>query len=97
MEADVFEVLLSHLEHEVALGQKDVSSILILGQILDLSLFEFIEFGLVVALDPACFVEGEAFVAAFGSILVEEAVFDDLELEGSHGTDDFATIELMDK
>ena len=57
MELDMLEVLLSHREHIARVGQEHVTSFLILGHILILTLLEVLQFGIVVALYPARLIE----------------------------------------
>ena len=49
MELDMLEVLLSHREHIARVSQEHVTAFLILGHILVLTLFEVLQFRIVVA------------------------------------------------
>ena len=97
MELDMLEVLLSHREHIARVGQEHVASFLILGHILILTLLEVLQFGIVVALYPASFIEVNGLPATFRIILILKTILDHLELQLPHGADDLAVVELVDK
>ena len=97
MELDVFKVLLSHLQHIVGVSEEHVSSVAVLCHILVLALLESLEFGFVVALNPASLVETYRFPAALCIIFVLESVLDDLKLKLSYRTDEFPSVELVDE
>ena len=97
VEADVFEIVLSHLEHIATVGQEDVAAFAVLGHVLELALLEGFELGGVVTLNPAGFLETDRFPTALGIVLVLKTVLDDLELKLSDGTDELTPIELVDK
>ena len=95
METDFWEVGLCHLEEVSALGKEYVATIFVFCHVLEFATFEVFEFGLVVRLNPAGFVERHRFPTTLCAILVEEAVFDNFELELAYSTDDFAVVILV--
>ena len=93
----MLEVHLRHLQHISAIGQEHIPTLAVFGHVLVLPLLEGVELGGIVALDPARLVEADGFPAAFGVILVLQAILDDLELQLADGPDDFAVVELVDE
>lgn len=97
MEFDMLEVLLGHLQNIAAVGQEDVSSVAVFCHILVFALLERLQFCLVIALNPACFIEADWFPAAFGVVFILQAVLDDFKLQLTNGADQLTTIKLVDK
>ena len=95
METHVGEVLLRHGEDVGGVGQVDVAALVIGGHVLGFAAHEAVERSLVVALDPAGFVEGERIPATLRAVLVQQAVLDDLELQLPDGADDLAAVEAV--
>ena len=56
MELDMLEVLLSHLQHIVGVGEEHVAAFAVFCHILVFALLECVEFSFVVAFNPTCFV-----------------------------------------
>ena len=99
MELQMLEVLLCHGKYISGICQDDVSSFPVTGHILVLAFLEVFQFILKsrFALHPARLVETYWFPTAFGSIFVLETILNDLKLQLSHGTYEFASVELIDK
>lgn len=97
METDGREVALSHLEDIVGVGQKYVASLAIGGHKLVFALFEGFERGVVVALNPACFVEGDWLPATLCAIFMQQAILYHLKLQLPYGAYNLAAIELVCK
>ena len=97
VEGDFGKILLSHLQHIVAVGKEHVAALGIECHELVLALLERVEGFLIVTLDPTCLVQVDGFPTALSAILMQQAVLDDLKLQLSNGADDFAVIELVDK
>ena len=95
METHVGEVLLRHGEDVGGVGQVDVAALVIGGHVLGFAAHEAVERSLVVALDPAGFVEGERIPTTLRTVLVQQAVLDDLELQLPDGADDLAAVETV--
>lgn len=93
----MLEVLLGHLQNIAAIGQEDVSSVAVFCHILVFALLERLQFCLVIALNPACFIEADWFPAAFGVVFILQAVLDDFKLQLTNGADQLTTIKLVDK
>ena len=95
----MLEVLLCHGKYISGICQEDISSFPVTGHILVLAFLEVFQFILKsrFALHPACLVETYWFPTAFGSIFVFETILNDLKLQLSHGTYEFASVELIDK
>ena len=97
MELYLREIGLSHLQHISRVGKEHVATVAVERHILVLSALERFEFSLVVALNPACFVETYGFPAALSAVFVQQAILNDFELQLAHGANDFAAVELVDK
>ena len=97
MEADILEILLCHLEHVSRVGQEDIAALAVLGHILVLALLEGLEFGGVIAFNPAGFVEADRLPVTLGIVFVFEAILNHFKLQLTHGADNLAAIELVDE
>lgn len=97
MEANVFEVLLSHSQYVAGVGEKDVTVVTVFGHVLILALLEFFELGFVARfyLNPTGLVERNGLPAALCVVFVLEAVLNDLKLKLTYRADNLAAIELI--
>ena len=95
VEADGGEVVLSHLQDVVAVGEEDVATLLVYGHILMLAGLEGAQSLFVIALYPAGFVQTYRFPAALSAVFVQQSVLNHLKLELTHGADDFAVVERV--
>ena len=95
VEADVLEVYLCHLQHIATVGEKHVSAFDILCHELVLAFLKGFEFGGIVALNPAGFVEAHGFPTTLGVVLVFQAVLNNLELQLTYGTDNLTSVKLV--
>ncbi len=93
----MLEIVLGHLQDVAGVGQENVAPFSVFGHELILALLESLQFGGIVAFYPAGFVQRYRFPAAFGVIFVLQTVLYDLELKLTDGTDDLATVELVDE
>ena len=93
----MLEVLLGHLQNIAAIGQEDISSVAVFCHILVFAFLERLQFCLVIALNPACFIEADWFPAAFGVVFILQAVLDDFKLQLTNGADQLTAIKLVDK
>ena len=89
------EVGLSHLKHIVAICEEYVATLFVGGHELVLTLLECSKSLLVVAFNPACFVEADRLPTALCAILVEEAILDYFKLELTDRADNLAIVELV--
>ena len=93
----LWEVGLCHLQDVSGVGEEDVAAVAVYSHKLVFALFEGSQGFRVVALYPAGFVESEWFPAALCAVFVKQTVLYNFELQLSHGADDFAAVELVDK
>ena len=97
MELDVFEILLRHLKHIVAVGQKHVTAFAVLRHVLVLAFLEIVELNLVITLYPASLVQVGGLPTAKRIVFILQSVLNHLELQLPHCTNDLAVVKLVDK
>ena len=97
MEFYMFEIDLCHLKHIVAIGQEDVTALLVLCHELILAFLERLQLGLIVAFNPASLVEAHRLPTTFGIILILQPVLDDLKLKLSDRSDKLTVVPLIDE
>ena len=93
----MLEVHLSHLQYVTRIGQENVAAFAVLGHVLVFTFLEGIQFGRIVAFNPAGFVQTDGLPTALGIVFVLQTVLDHLELQLSYRTDNLAAVELIDK
>ncbi len=72
------KILLRHRQHIRRVGQIHIPPFMVDSHILRLTLLETVEHCFIVAFYPACLVKVDRFPAALRSVLVEQAVLNDL-------------------
>ena len=72
------KILLRHRQHIRRVGQIHIPPFMVNSHILRLTLLETVEHCFIVAFYPACLVKVDRFPAALRSVLVEQAVLNDL-------------------
>lgn len=93
----MLEVHLSHLQYVTRIGQENVAAFAVLGHVLVFAFLKGIQFGRIVAFNPAGFVQTDGLPTALGIVFVLQTVLDHLELQLSYRTDNLAAVELIDK
>ena len=93
MEMYLWELLLCQRKCIARIGKKDISTVLIQCHIGMFAALEVGELFGVIALDPAGLMDRDWLPATLCAILVFEAVFDNLELQGADGADNLTAIE----
>ena len=97
MEFHMFKVLLSHAEHITRVGKEHIAAVTVLCHILILALLESLKLGRVVALYPTSLVEMDGLPTTLGVVLVLKTILYNLKLELTNGTDNLATVKLVNK
>ena len=97
METDSREVVLSHLQHIVAVGHKHVATLTVNSHELVFALLECLKSLGIIALYPACLEHRKGLPTHRGAILVKQTVLNYLKLKLSHRSHDLTSIELIDK
>ena len=97
MEADVFEIYLSHLQHIAAVGQEHVTSLHVGSHELVLAFLECLKLRLIIAFYPAGLVEAGRLPTAQSVVLMLQTVLYDLKLQLTYRAYEFAAVELADE
>ena len=97
MEANVFKVVLRHLEDVTGVSEENISAFTVFCHILIFTLLEVFQFCGIVAFYPACLVERNRFPTTLGVVFIFKSVLDDFKLKLTDGANDFTPIELVDE
>ena len=95
VEADVFKIILGHLQHVITVGQENVAPFTVFCHVLVFSFFEVFKFGRIVTFYPAGLVQAYGFPAAFCVVFVFQTILDDFKLQLAYGSYNFSVVELV--
>ena len=93
----MFKVHLCHLKHISTISQEHISSLAVLSHILVFTFLECFKFFRIITFYPASLVKTYRLPTALGIVFIFQTVLDYFKLQLTYGTDNLATVELVDK
>lgn len=93
----MFEIHLSHLKYITGICQEYITSFPILCHILIFAFLESFQFCRVITFYPTSLIKTHRLPSARRVVLIQQTILDNLKLQLPHRTDNFTTVELIDK